>query len=184
MRCCFRASVLAVSVLVLALLPSAGAFASWQVDGNPISIATGNQSLPQIISDGAGGAIVTWKDSRSGNNDIYAQRVNASGSVEWTTDGVALCTAHGKSGIIPRSSPMAPAAPLSRGRTIAARAPMTFMPRGWMPRGPSGGRSMAFRLGTAIGDQQNPEISSDGAGGAIVTWRDTAAGTMTSMPRG
>ena len=91
----FRASILAVSVLMLALLPSASAFASWQVDGNPISVATGDQSSPQLISDGAGGAIVTWKDSRSGNYDIYAQRVNASGAVQWAANGVALCTATG-----------------------------------------------------------------------------------------
>ena len=35
-----------------------------------------------------GGAIVTWKAG-----DIYAQRVNGSGIVQWTANGVALCTA-------------------------------------------------------------------------------------------
>ena len=49
--------------------------------------------LPTVASDGAGGAIVAWYDSRSGNADIYAQRISAAGAVEWTPDGVALCTA-------------------------------------------------------------------------------------------
>jgi len=42
--------------------------------------ATGLQGSPTIASDGAGGAIVTWTDFRSGtNSDIYAQRVDANG---------------------------------------------------------------------------------------------------------
>ena len=36
---------------------------------------------------------MTWTDDRGGNSDIYAQRVNAGGAVQWTTDGVSLCTA-------------------------------------------------------------------------------------------
>ena len=37
------------------------------------------QQAPTIALDGAGGAIVTWYDSRAGNSDIYAQRVAPSG---------------------------------------------------------------------------------------------------------
>ena len=56
----------------------------------------GINTNPAITSDGAGGAIVTWHDTRSGGTtDIYAQRVNASGAIQWTADGVALCTARG-----------------------------------------------------------------------------------------
>jgi hypothetical protein len=38
-------------------------------------MAAGDQMLPAIASDGAGGAIATWEDRRSGDFDIYAQRV-------------------------------------------------------------------------------------------------------------
>jgi hypothetical protein len=40
-----------------------------------VCTASGNQLLPTTVSDAAGGAIVTWNDSRVGNSDIYAQRV-------------------------------------------------------------------------------------------------------------
>jgi hypothetical protein len=36
---------------------------------------------PTIVSDGSSGAIITWQDKRSGNYDIYAQRVFSDGSL-------------------------------------------------------------------------------------------------------
>ena len=90
----------------------------WASDGVPVCFTTGNQMYPVIVSDGAGGAIVAWYDGRSGNDDIYAQRVNASGTCLWAANGVALCTAAGNQQA-PRFVPTAPAARSSRGGTIA-----------------------------------------------------------------
>ena len=67
----------------------------WTANGVALCTAAGDQTYPTITSDGAGGAIVTWDDQRTSNRDIYAQGVNASGTVKWTTNGVALCTAPG-----------------------------------------------------------------------------------------
>jgi hypothetical protein len=47
-------------------------------------MATGTQQYPQITSDGAGGAIVSWEDHRCGSL-IYAQRIRASGEIVATT---------------------------------------------------------------------------------------------------
>ncbi len=65
----------------------------WVANGTAVCIANNNQNFPQICSDGAGGAIITWQDSRSGLSDIYAQRVDSFGNINWTTNGVAICTA-------------------------------------------------------------------------------------------
>ena len=67
----------------------------WTIDGVSISVAALNQQKPAITSDGNGGAIITWYDSRSGNQttDIYAQRIDSNGVVQWATDGVEICTA-------------------------------------------------------------------------------------------
>ncbi len=66
--------------------------ALWTPGGVPVCTASNGRWEARIASDGAGGAIVAWKDYRSGNFDIYAQRVNASGTPQWTADGVAICT--------------------------------------------------------------------------------------------
>jgi hypothetical protein len=40
-----------------------------------------------------GGAIISWTDFRTGTTaDIYAQRVNTTGAVQWTATGVIICT--------------------------------------------------------------------------------------------
>ena len=45
----------------------------------------------QIVSDGSGGAIIAWQNNGADGKDIYAQRVDASGVVLWTADGIAVC---------------------------------------------------------------------------------------------
>lgn len=63
----------------------------WTANGVLLCSAAGNQLLPKIASDGAGGAIVAWQDSWSGTYDIFAQRISAAGATQWTTNGVGVC---------------------------------------------------------------------------------------------
>jgi hypothetical protein len=65
----------------------------WTAHGVLICTAANNRSDLAIIDDGSGGALITWQDARSGNNDIYAQRVNASGVAQWASNGVIVCDA-------------------------------------------------------------------------------------------
>ncbi len=52
------------------------------LDGSGFPVATGPSGYPrpQVASNG-GGYLVTWTDSRSGSSDVYATRVDASGTV-------------------------------------------------------------------------------------------------------
>lgn len=93
---------------------------SWGPTGLAIVATTGVQLRPNVIADGSGGAFFTWQDPRSGNTDVYAQRVNAAGAPQWTANGVAVCS--------------------------------------------------------AAGDQLQPALVGDGAGGAILAWTDTRTG--------
>lgn len=44
---------------------------TWTTDGVPVCTSIGAQDAPRLISDGAGGVIVTWADRRGINYDIY-----------------------------------------------------------------------------------------------------------------
>lgn len=60
----------------------------WQVNGNPVIYANSEiQGRGDLCSDGAGGAIITWQDQRGPEQNIYCQRVNATGSIKWDSDG-------------------------------------------------------------------------------------------------
>ncbi len=74
---------------------SSAGVAQWQKDGIPISTLPYNQQQPACVGDGAGGFIVVWWDERDVFADIYAQRVNAEGTVHWAREGVPVCTGAG-----------------------------------------------------------------------------------------
>lgn len=68
----------------------------WNADGIAICTAPNEQFTPKIISDAVNGAIITWEDRRISNDgDIYAQRINGNGLVQWTINGVTVCNATG-----------------------------------------------------------------------------------------
>src|SRR3989338_7023618 len=66
------------------------AWSSHLRENTAICTASGQQSSLQIVSDGAGGAIIAWEDARNVHFDIYAQRVDAHGNVLWKKDGVSI----------------------------------------------------------------------------------------------
>src|SRR5262249_53915588 len=85
------------------ILQSGAIDPAWPADGRALCTNTKHQFFPLIVSDGAGGAIVTWRDLRNsppggcgcGIPDVFAQHVLASGEVDpaWPVDGRGLCTA-------------------------------------------------------------------------------------------
>jgi hypothetical protein len=65
----------------------------WNRDGVPVCQASEYQIHPEIASDGNGGAVIAWIDHRGLYLDIYTQRINANGEVQWTTNGVLVSSA-------------------------------------------------------------------------------------------
>ncbi|MHA1299088.1 MAG: hypothetical protein ACTSO9_06545 [Candidatus Helarchaeota archaeon] len=67
----------------------------WNFDGIAICTAAGDQINPQLVADTAGGAYIVWQDNRTGNWNIYAQRITRQGKLCWTQDGLPICTEPG-----------------------------------------------------------------------------------------
>jgi hypothetical protein len=67
---------------------------AWASDGISICSLPNTQSNPRIDVDGLGGAVITWQDKRYNvDYDIYAQRINSSGTLLWTANGLSICNA-------------------------------------------------------------------------------------------
>lgn len=93
----------------------------YNTNGLAISSNSSVQFSPKLISDGASGAIITYSDFRNGFDvDVYAQRINSSGVIQWPLDGIAIST--------------------------------------------------------AANNQSDPKLISDGSGGAIIIWQDLRTG--------
>jgi len=65
--------------------------AQWTVDGIPINESTGFQVSPEIVADNAGGAIIAWKDFRSGSDyGLYSQHIDGNASLLHSADGLEI----------------------------------------------------------------------------------------------
>ncbi|UCF04131.1 MAG: T9SS type A sorting domain-containing protein [bacterium] len=154
----------------------AGGNVQWVADGVIIGTGTGDHLRPQTTSNGAGGAVITWQDSRSGNYDIYAQRIDAGGNLQWTTNGVAICTEATGDQYYPEITTDG-----SGGAIITWQDRRSGNWDIYARRIDAGGTVQWAADGLAIctvtGDQQYPQITSDGAGGCIITWQDRRSGS-------
>jgi predicted lipoprotein with Yx(FWY)xxD motif len=145
----------------------------WAVDGvvmnNNVAYA---QTDPKIVSDGMGGAIISWTDYRTGiTSDIYAQRVNSTGAVQWTATGVIICTSENdqiKSQLVSDGNNGAYITWEDHrnvgnsdiyAQRIASNAALNWAATG-------------YAICTAVNNQQSPMIVSNGNLGAIVVWQD------------
>ncbi len=149
--------------------------AMWTGGGVPLCLATGGQQGARIVANGSGGAIVTWQDYRGADNDIYAQMVDATGVVMWTSGGVAVSTAAGDQ-----------TAPQIIADGFGGAIIVWYDNRGadsdiYAQRLDASGTPLWTSDGVAVcqvaGDQYSPRIISDGYGGAIFIWNDERSGT-------
>jgi hypothetical protein len=135
---------------------------AWPSGGCAIAVVPGNQIVPRAISDGAGGAIVTWGDNRSGWN-IYAHHVLASGVVDpaWPVNGRRV-SMQGEDLVAPIVASGADGAIIVWGGAgiYAQRIQIdgTFDPA-WPPNGKV----------VSPSSQESPRAVSDGSGGAVIT---------------
>ncbi len=149
--------------------------------GVVVCSAASSQSYPKLCTDGSGGAIITWQDSRNpplNADDIYAQRINSTGSPQWATNGVAICIAtYGGKHTSPEICSD------ENGGAIITWVDNRTVPENWniyAQKINANGETQWLANGTVIcnanNDQETARLVSDGQGGAIITWRDDRTG--------
>jgi len=146
----------------------------WAPGGVVVCGAPLDQARPQIANDGGNGAIVTWEDNRAGNTDIYARRVDATGTPIWTPDGVLVY-----------GDPTTQSKPVITtdvfGNSIiswqdARGGPFDIYAQKISVLGSLLWPAVGVPVCVSPGPQQDPSIAADGGGGALIAWRDTRTG--------
>jgi hypothetical protein len=148
----------------------------WTAGGTAICTEANNQNSPYITSDGTGGAVITWVDTRSGSGDIYARRIDGTGTPQWTADGVPICTAGNLQQYPQIISDGTGGAVITwqddnrggNGLDIYAQRIDSEGNTRWTPNGTV--------ICTAPYQQEYPQITPDGSGGAVITWQDYRSG--------
>lgn len=174
-----RSSVTEIDIFAQHLLSSGVVDGAWPANGTALVAIEGQQTALTMASDGAGGAIVAWMDTRPGASvaDIYAQHILASGLVDahWPVNGIAVGTAPGRQEFPAIVKDGAGGAIISWDDARSGTSGIDVYAQHVLnsgvadPAWPVNGRVLC----AASGDQGHPTIAEDGAHGAIVAWTDS-----------
>src|ERR1044072_5636268 len=136
--------------------------------------ASGHNPAFDSVTDGSGGVIIVWEDSRYGERNIYAQRLDSLGVRQWPDTGVVICSAAGNQNSPVAGSDGAGGAVVAwidgRGGADSDIYAQRFDGSGatlWAPNGAP--------VCTASDYQVEPDIAADESGGAIIVWNDYRA---------
>ncbi len=176
-----RTRALPLTLVALLVATAGPAFAQWSADpaiGDPLCTAAGGQDGVQVISDAAGNATFVWRDLRTGDADIRAQRLAVTGLPQWSAQGIGVCTIAGAQSaphIVAREGGALVVwedARSDSGDIFAQRLDELGIAR-WTADG--------LAVCGAAGRQFAPAAAADDSGGVIVAWLDHRDGVNTSV---
>ncbi len=183
---CWCADGLSSSLWLQRVTASAGIADGWPSGGLPVRTSGDDYMRPELCTDGVGGTIVAWRDSAG--YEVRAIRITGQGTVApgWPDTGLVIRHGFNPSGPSEVQGPVI-ASDGSGGAIIAwhdGRSPESgvYAQRITGSGIAAPGWPLYGRLVNANAGQDEPAISSDGAGGAIVAWagRDIYAQRVTS----
>jgi hypothetical protein len=155
----------------------------WTAGGVYVGAWMDDQTNCQLIHIGSGETIVTWIDKRDratngATTDIYAQKVNATGTGQWAFGGAAVCTAPGNQDNVCIVTNGAGGAFIAwddeRNGTSNSDIYAQNVGSGGTPSWAANGAAMCG----ATGNQNSAEISEDGAKGMFIAWADNRSGII------
>jgi hypothetical protein len=170
----------------MVLLSASIAEAAWPHDpliNVPISTVSGEKADVYLTTDSHNGALIVWEDQRAGQADIYMQRLNEEGDPVWTLGGVPVCTANDHQNLYHSSDGTCGVTPVISdglgGAFVVWQDSRLYSMRQrdiYCQRLGSDGLPLWTTNGVAIavgaGNEEQPTMCSDGAGGVIIVWQD------------
>jgi len=152
---------------------NSSAVPEWTSNGVHLTTTGQASSSPEIAPDGAGGAIMAWSSYADGGySDIFAQRVDASGTALWTAGGILICNQLYDEWVYSIVSDGAGGAIIVWEEAKSSVIIGSYIVRAQRVDG------SGVRLWTAAGvlvsgvglEGSTPRAASDGAGGVIIAW--------------
>jgi hypothetical protein len=145
--------------------------ALWATNGIPIVQKATAQTGIRIIEDGSNGFFLVWEDSINGAADIYAQKINSEGALQWSAGGVVVCNSLGLQ-INPRLVRDIAGGIIICWQDRRNGADYDIYSQRISPIGTSIWASNGVSICSRVNTQSNPKIEPDNAGGAYIVWQD------------
>jgi hypothetical protein len=145
----------------------------WNPAGIPIRQGKHIDWTREVARDAQGNTVMVWSDLRSGISAVYAQMINSSGAIQWTSEGVRL----GNSS----KGQMNPAAVAVDGGWVVAWIDFRNDSCGdvWAQKISFAGDLLWNTAGVPVDEfpatyvnQMSVRVVSDGSAGAYVAWED------------
>jgi hypothetical protein len=137
----------------------------------PVVTVGWDQNSPSVCADGAGGAVIAWSDGRDDVGDVFAQRLDAAGQIQWTLNGVAVSVRSGQQNAI-TLRPAADGDLLLAWVDRRASSPDIYAQKIALSDGASRWLAHGVPACTAANSQYRPALCAGADGGAIVAWFD------------
>jgi len=177
----FRNGTLNSDIYAQRINSSGDPVADWTTNGVPICTEVGEQKRPVITEDllygTTMGAIIAWQDMRSGDFDIYAEKVALEVDPEWTGGGIPIATNESATSIASQVCPRLVSDNQGGGfGTWIENDRKIFVQR----RGEYGQPMWSSYPGVLVCEGtyiEDSQIISDGSGGIIVAWVGIGAGS-------
>ncbi len=142
----------------------------WTANGTLICNAANSQTGARIEPDGANGALIAWVDKRNGlDYDVYAQRISATGNVQWVNNGALICNAVNNQSAIDIKY-------IGSGLMVAWKDSRTSFDAIYVQKISLTGAVQMATNGALLSNSikaLNPNVVSDAFGGVIVAWQDS-----------
>ena len=152
----------------------------WPAGGVIVRNTVGSTANVDIAATAPGEVVVVWEDARSGPLDLYAQRLDLSGSAHWPAQGAVVCNAEGTQRLRRDGDRPQQTVPDGAGGVFVAWRESRFWSDGhvtvYVQHLSSTGEALwnkTYGYPIAPGyTYASPIAVSDGAGGMIVVWGD------------
>jgi len=144
--------------------------APWGENGVEISGHLSGQRMAGIVSDGGNGAYIAFWNRAGGESDLFLQRIDGNGSAQWATGGITVCDADGR-------QEWAEMIPDGQGGVIIAWQDgrgddNDIYAQRFTREGTALWTANGELISDADGDQNYPQLATDQARGAFITWMD------------
>jgi hypothetical protein len=152
--------------------------AQWPAGGINFCNIAGNQANPKVTLDANQLPVLIWQDKRNGfDYDIYVQRINASGVAQWAANGLAICTKTGT-----QNSADLLATGIANGTIFTWKDARSGTSTDIYAQMVNSTGVVKWAAGgivitNAAFNQASPNVTSDGLGGALISYQDSSGGT-------